>query len=500
MVASSFLAITMLRKLGAFCLGVTSLLLTLLLSTPPPASADVILHAFDWSYATVAERAPDIAAAGYGAVLVTPPLKSPITRRCRWYQRYQPQDFRVISNCDGDKESFVAMIDALTEVGVLTYADVVVNHMANERNASTTFPGASALAEYGDDPDYWEQQRLYGDLDEGLFSPQDFHAPNCIRNYGNRLEVIKGRICGGGNDPGLPDLRDTVPDDNWVLNQRRQYVQALYELGVRGFRLDAAKHMPNGAIRYFIPDDIAKRTQIFAEIITTGGVGDNEYNLFLEPYLRELPAEFDAYDFPLLNAIKQAFSLGQPLSDIAQPYETGNALESQRAVTVVTTHDIPYNDGFRYLIMDPTDEDLAYAYIMGRAGGTPMVFDDGTTAEPPFGQIDNGRWQDVWTCDRIRRMIRFHNQMKGNSMEVLHADQCSLLWRRGEDGIVAINKCGEPHNITVDTQFKFKWFHPYQDVLSSDSPIEISGPEHTFQVPGRSAQMWIAASTSNPPF
>ena len=63
MVASSFLAITMLRKLGAFCLGVTSLLLTLLLSTPPPASADVILHAFDWSYATVAERAPDIAAA-----------------------------------------------------------------------------------------------------------------------------------------------------------------------------------------------------------------------------------------------------------------------------------------------------------------------------------------------------------------------------------------------------------------------------------------------------
>ncbi|MEL6936486.1 MAG: alpha-amylase family glycosyl hydrolase, partial [Cyanobacteria bacterium J06607_17] len=117
-----------------------------------PASADVILHAFDWSYATVAERAPDIAAAGYGAVLVTPPLKSPITRRCRWYQRYQPQDFRVISNCDGDKESFVAMIDALTEVGVLTYADVVVNHMANERNASTTFPGASALAEYGNDP------------------------------------------------------------------------------------------------------------------------------------------------------------------------------------------------------------------------------------------------------------------------------------------------------------------------------------------------------------
>ena len=482
----------MLQKLGAVCLGVGSLLITLLLSMPEPAQADVILHAFDWSYATVAQRAVEIAEAGYGAVLVTPPLKSPITGECRWYQRYQPQDFRVISNCDGDKESFVTMVDALAEVGVFTYADVVVNHMANERNASTTFPGQSTLADYANDPGYWEQQRLYGDLGDGLFGSRDFHEPNCISDYDNRREVIRGRICGGGNDPGLPDLRDTVPGENWVLDQRRQYVQALYDLGVRGFRLDAAKHMPNGAIRYFIPDEIANSAQIFAEIITTGGVGDNEYNLFLEPYLRELSANFEAYDFPLLNAIKQAFSFGNPLSDIAQPYGTGNALENQRAVTVVITHDIPYNNGFRYLIMDPIDEDLAYAYIMGRDGGTPMVFDDGTTAEPPFGQTDNGRWQNVWNRDRITRMISFHNQMIGTTMEVLHADECSLLWRREEEGIVAINKCGESQNITVNTEFKFKWYHPYQDILSTNPPIEIDGSSFTFQVPGRSAQMWTA--------
>lgn len=163
-----------------------------------------------------------------------------------------------------------------------------------------------------------------------------------------------------------------------------------------------------------------------------------------------------------------------------------------RAVTVVTTHDIPYNDGFRYLIMDPTDEDLAYAYIMGRDGGTPMVFDDGTTENPPFGRIDGGRWQQAWNCDRIRRMISFHNQMNGTPMEVLHADECSLLWRRNEEGIVTINKCGEPREITINTEFKFKWHHPYQDVLSNDSSMEIDGPSFTFQVPGRSAQMWIA--------
>lgn len=48
------------------------------------------------------------------------------------------------------------MVDALADAGVLTYADVVVNHMANERDASTTFPGSETLAEYADNPDYWE--------------------------------------------------------------------------------------------------------------------------------------------------------------------------------------------------------------------------------------------------------------------------------------------------------------------------------------------------------
>ena len=43
------------------------------------------------------------------------------------------------------------------------------------------------------------------------------------------------------------------------------------------------------------------------------------------------------------------------VSDIADPYATGNALESRRAVTVVITHDIPHNTHFPSLILDPTD-------------------------------------------------------------------------------------------------------------------------------------------------
>lgn len=466
----------------------TSLLLAGLATLSPALGrADVILHAFDWKYADVAAAAPQIAAAGYKAVLVVPPLKSERGFGCPWYERYQPQDFRVIDNCSGNKEDFVAMLEALGRNGVRVYADLVINHMANERGDSVEFPGPDALQEYQRNAAYWERQKLYGDLRWGLFSAWDFHEEFCIRDYDNAGQVIRGRIC--GTDRGLPDLKDTVPGLDWVLDQRRDYVRALFDLGVKGFRIDAAKHMPVGAIRYFVPDDIAQRTHVFGEIITWGGRGDEEYGLYLEPFLEGLPETFGAYDFPLLNTIKRAFAPGARLGDaLANPFADGNALEWRRAVTVVVTHDIPYNEGFRSLILDPKDEELAYAFILGRDGGTPLVFDDGST-----WRTDEGRWVGAWKNPLLTRMIGFHNRMQGRRMEVLFADECALLWRRDEEGIAGINKCGgDPRPIRVDTRGKLKWNVPYRDAITGEERLTVVGESHEFVLPPRAARMWYA--------
>lgn len=468
-----------------------------------PAQAEAILHAFGWSYQDIANQADAIAKAGYKAVLVSPPLKSPKQGDCAWFLRYQPQDFRVIDHCDGNKQSLVKAIQALNAKGVKTYADVVVNQMANERNNDTTFPGDATLKDYARKNRYWRQQILYGDANgdgildngvlpndnqhDGLFGPQDFHAERCIQNYHDRESVLRDRICGASPDRGLPDLKDTDPGQNWVNNQRKQYIQALYDLGIRGFRIDAAKHMPIGAINYFIPESIRQKAHIFAEIITWGGATDKEYQLYLEPYLRELPAEFGAYDFPLLNALKRSFSLHGRLADVAFPYATGNALENRRAVTVAVTHDVPYNNSFRSLILDAKDEELAYAYILGRDGGSPLVFDDGTPRPS-----DGGRWAKVWNRPLMKAMLGFHNRLQGQPMEVLASDGCALLWRRGEAGIVALNKCNQAVSFAVDTRFRFKWNHPYIDVLSHQPLPPIQGPSTTFTIPARTAQMWLA--------
>lgn len=457
-------------------------LIWLLLCVSPLSYADAILHAFDWHYDEVAAKAAEIKNLGYKAVLVAPPLKSDAAS-CAWWQRYQPQDLRVIDHCKGNKQSFVNMINALSDSdparNVAVYADIVLNHMANERSGATDFPGQAALNSYGNNSSYWNNQTLFGNLTQGLFSSWDFNPANCISNYNDVWQVQNYRLCGGNGDTGLPDLNP----NNWVVQQQRNYLTALKNLGVKGFRVDAAKHMTIWHINEIFTSSIKSGMYLFGEIITSGGAGNNEYDSFLAPYINY--TDHKAYDFPLFNSIRSAFGYGGSLSQLVSPVSYGQALQNDRAVTFTVTHDIPTNSGFRYLIMDPTDEYLAYAYIMGRDGGKPLIFSDSTGT-------DNGRWVDAYKASHISKMLNFHNRMQGQSMEMLAWNDCAILFRRSQEGIVGINKCGSSQSFNISTHNRFYWYRNYRDVLSGGNLVYINGGSYNFSLPARQARMWYA--------
>lgn len=453
-----------------------SVTLSLTLGLSVSAQADVILHAFNWSYDQVENRAQEIADLGYKDVLVAPPLKS--GSNCSWWARYQPQDYRVIDHCLGDKESFQNMIDALSARGVDVYADIVLNHMANERDNSTYFPGSGTLDDYANNPGYWEGKKLYGDLSQGLFSPWDFHEEACISDWDDVWQVKNWRICGGDGDRGLPDLD---PND-WVRQQQRNYLSGLKDMGVKGFRVDAAKHMTNWHMNEVFTSSIKNGMHVFGEVITSGGANTSEYQNFLGPYLDG--TDHDAYDFPLLNAMRDALSYGGSLTLLENPEAYGNALQGTRAVTMPITHDIPTNDGFRYLIMSENNEHLAYAYVLGRQDGAPMVFSDETGT-------DNNRWVDDYRQSDITAMVRFHNQVQGQSQDTIYSDDCVLAFRRGKEGVVGINKCDSERWVELNTNDRYYWYRTYRDSLTGSTFYIDSGSEW-IRIPASSARMWYA--------
>ncbi|KJY84583.1 alpha-amylase [Vibrio galatheae] len=428
-------------------------------------ATDVILHAFDWPYEMVEQRAEQIHQAGYKYVLVSPPMKS-LKRETgtQWWQRYQPQDYRVIDNQLGNTETFKSMLEALSSFGVGVYADVVFNHMANESSlrSDLVYPNASDLLAYQKQFEYYQKQRLFGDLSQPLFDHENFVEAFGIEDWEDRWQVQNGRITGGPSDPGLPTLR--VCDH--VVEQQQAYLKALKALGVKGFRIDAAKHMTLEHLKRVWSEEICQGIHIFGEIITSGGATQPEYELFLQPYLAE--TRLGAYDFPLFQTLYDALQGEGSLKALVDPYCFGQALSESRAITFTITHDIPNNDVFANLVMSETQEWLGYCYLLGRDGGVPLIYTDLDTSGIT-NQNKQPRWRDAWKDKKLLAAIEFHNRMHGSAMKIVEASDDLLVFSRGNEGMVIINK--SKRSQTVEFKANCEWV----DLLTNTNLLPSKG-------------------------
>src|SRR5262249_29971685 len=118
-------------------------------------------------------------------------LKSGRSAECPWYKLYQPQDFRLIDNCSGNKQEFVAMLSDYRSNNQEMRVDDLTGPLAEAvlpwwRGAFTTsceFQGAfhdatSSNADGGCDVHHLAVQRHGLQLPEGggRSRPDDSHS------------------------------------------------------------------------------------------------------------------------------------------------------------------------------------------------------------------------------------------------------------------------------------------------------------------------------------
>ena len=114
------------------------------------------------------------------------------------------------------------MVNKCNNAGVMVVADLVINHMSGHGSSGTGTGGSSFNG---------------GSLDyPGVpFSSWDFHQPYCeINNYQNVDEV---RNC------YLVALNDLDGGKDYVRGKIADYINDMINIGVKGFRVDASKHM-----------------------------------------------------------------------------------------------------------------------------------------------------------------------------------------------------------------------------------------------------------------
>ena len=180
---------------------------------------------FEWAWPDIATECTQwLGPKGFGGVQISPPGASKNANG--WWGVYQPVNYTNLTSRMGTPAQLQSMVNACHAAGVRVYADIVVNQMADGSGTAT-------------DGSTWNAATL----SYPFFSANDFHA-NCNINdadYNSPSGRSNVQNCRLG---GLPDL---ATESSYVQGQIANYLKALLAMGIDGFRIDAAKHMPAGA-------------------------------------------------------------------------------------------------------------------------------------------------------------------------------------------------------------------------------------------------------------
>ncbi|GAB4497413.1 MAG: pullulanase-type alpha-1,6-glucosidase [Anaerolineales bacterium] len=202
----------------------------------PQTSGGVLVHLFEWKWSDIQKECAYLGQKGYTAVQVSPPQEHlvPIENQgggagndYPWWARYQPVTFDTtkFTSRSGTWTEFTAMVNACNAAGVDVIVDAVINHMAADPVSGTGTGTAGTTYQY-----LPASSRFYG----SQFTSADFHTDCEISSYADRAQVQSCKLS------GLPDLNTGRAATQTKLTA---YLQALLNAGVKGFRIDGAKHI-----------------------------------------------------------------------------------------------------------------------------------------------------------------------------------------------------------------------------------------------------------------
>ncbi|WP_436498632.1 carbohydrate-binding module family 20 domain-containing protein [Actinokineospora sp. HUAS TT18] len=436
-------------------------------------NGDVIANLWAWNWRSVAAECTNVLdPAGYGAVWVAPPAESLKRPDGVWWDVYQPYSYKLTGRF-GTQAEFAAMVTTCHNAGIKVYTDAVINHTAAQTGVG--YDGTTLSDKY--DPVMYDRVDYNVDV-----------CPRSISNWGNLWEVQNCELL------ELPDLKTSSSS---VRSKIAGYLNAQLALGVDGFRVDAAKHIPSG--------DLAAIVNQLNN--TTAGVRPF---VFHEVFPGQPPAPSDYYnsgrvlDFTYAEKMKGAFQ-----GDIASLSSFGTSwgiLPAANSVSFVTNHDTE-REGRHLSYKDGPAAKLANVFQLAWKHTTPTVyagfeFSFNDQAPPNSnGYVTDTNCASGWHClnrdPAIVGMVGWHNAVGAANVANWQSPASNVIgFGRGTTGFVAINNSGAAHTFQYTTGLPDG---TYCDVITTcASSVTVSGGRATITVPAKSATAFHTGSTTAP--
>jgi len=264
---------------------------------------------------------------------------------------------------------------------------------------------------------------------------------------------------------GLPDLNTGT---SYVQERLARFMNDLYGLGVKGVRIDAAKHMDAGQLGQIL-SRVNSNMYVFTEVID--GVG--------EPIT---PSEYfnlgQVTEFNFGRRLKDVFQSGT-LGDLRNFGESWGLMPSDLAVTFIENHDTEREYPFNY--KNGRLYEISVVFALAHPYGYPKVmsgyaFDNFDQGPPSVSAFDN--CFGLWTCQHrwspIANMVGFRNAAIGRGVNNFYAEGSDRIsFSRGNVAFIAINRNSGSWSTCRQTGLPAG---SYRNVIESDGEmIQVQG-------------------------
>lgn len=394
----------------------------------------VMLHAFNWSYNTIKENLPAIAAAGYTTVQ-TSPVQQPKDYSTsgdvtgQWWKLYQPISFHIAEQSWlGTKDDLKSLCDEADKYGIRIICDIVSNHIAN---ADETRPDTVSNQVKKYEPDFYKKRRTYTRTYKGNASDSSVQA------------VVQGHVS------NCPDL---VTNDTAVQTYIINLLKECIDCGVDGFRFDAAKHIETEDDGEYA-SDYWKNITTSASSYYTQKTGDDLYiygeilnNCGADRSYSSYTKYINVTDNRTGDAVLYNVTKGKASTATNATYKSGVA--ASNAVLWAESHDTyegnSGSSGYSNT-SSVSDEDVvkAWAIVASRKDSTALFF-----ARPGTALMGGVSTDTTYKSTVVSEINKFHNLFVGQSEKLGSSGNIAYV-ARGTSGIVLSNCKGTNASVSI---------------------------------------------------
>ncbi|MCM1319851.1 MAG: starch-binding protein [Muribaculaceae bacterium] len=354
-----------------------------------------ILHCFNWTMAEVKAELPNIAAAGYGSVQLSPLQRSDVQRGTEWHALYRPYDLAFKSSGMGSEADLKSLCDEAAKYGIKVIVDVVANHVDRTSGYHDT---------------WWDQNgrvRWNGGI-----------------NFGDRYSITHGQ---------LGDYGDVNSEDPEVIARAKAYVEKLKSLGVKGIRWDAAKHigLPSEGCNFWSSVTSVPGIWHYGEILDNPGPNAG------------IIKEYAQY----ISVTDNKYSDGAAKDNGGLPFGYGGSwvvdhgVPDTKIVYWGESHDTYSNNNGWSKYADQGTIDRAYAAMACRQGATCLYL-----ARPDardFNSIRVGKGSNTsYKSKAISEVNKFRNAMVGKPDYFTSSGNAISVTRQGGGAVIVMKGSG----------------------------------------------------------